>query len=153
NYTLTFNGIDNLSQFNCIQLEDVRLGKTVQIEEGSSYTYQLDNTGTYKFILHFKKLQPGLPCVITTLANNVTENLDEAVDVYKSQTGVTAKFTLSESQQAIISVYNTLGQKVEQDIVKDVMDEQVDIPLPSTNGMYIIRIETPSGVTTKRIYQ
>jgi len=152
NYTLTFTGITNLIKYNCVQLEDLKTGKLVQLEEGTTYTYQVTNASTYKFILHFKKLQAGAACVLPVVANVGNENSNAAVDVFRSDIGAEARFTLTETQQAVITVYNMLGQQVGQEIVRDVMDEQVDVPLPSTNSMYIVRVQTPGGVTNKRIY-
>lgn len=153
NYTLTFNGIAYLAKYNCIQLEDLKSGKTIQIEEGSTYTYEQPNEGTYKFILHFKKLQEGEHCNTPIATGGISTDPNAAVDVFRNSTGAVAKFTYSQPEQVTITIYNALGQQLGNEITKDVMDESVEVPLPATNQMYILRIQTPTGVITKRIYQ
>ncbi len=149
-YALTFNGVANLTSYNCVQLEDLKLGILTQIEEGTVYTYKVLTPGTTQFILHFKWLHPGEDCAVKMATN--TSSLSGLVAVYSNSLGAQANFSLPENEHVIISVYNTLGERVMQDITTDILDGQVNIPLPKTNSVYIIRVQLPGGVVTNRVF-
>lgn len=153
-YTLEFTGINSLSKYNCVQLEDVQNGKWVQINEGSQYSFALTQNGQkYKFILHFKALEPGQDCTLPENVAATEQNTLAGVDILPSQVGADVRFTLPSAQNVTISVYNMLGEKVGQDIQANVMDNTVEVPLPSIQAIYIIRVQSPYSVIDKEIYR
>lgn len=153
-YTLTFTNINSLGKYNCIQLEDIQNGKWVQVNEGTTYSFvQMQRGQLYKFILHFKALEPGEECNLPENVATTEQNTMAGVDILPSQVGAQVRFTLPSAQNVSISVYNMLGEKAGQDINTNVMDNTVEVPLPSTHSIYIIRVQSPYSVLDKKIYR
>jgi hypothetical protein len=152
-YTINFTGVNSASKYNCILLQDVKNNKWMEVTEGSSYSFALDTKGqSYKFILHFQTLQPGQDCTIPQ-GTTTGEDATSGIDIFQSQVGAQVRFTLPTAQDAIISVYNMLGEKVGEDISCSAFDNTVEVPLPAANAMYIVRVQTPGGVKNQRIYR
>jgi len=150
-YTLTFNNISSLTKYNCVVLEDVKNGKWMQVTEGSSYQFILQESGqSYKFILHFTALQPNQECTVPE--SSTEQNSTAGIDILSSQVGAQVRFTLPQAQDVTISVYNMLGEKAEADIYTSASENTVEVPLPATSAIYIVRVQTPYGVVNQRIY-
>jgi len=153
-YTLTFTNVASLGNYNCVQLEDITNSKWAVVSEGSSYSFTVgQNAQPYKFILHFKSLPPGQECIVPDEVSSSASNAMDGVDVISSQVGAQVIFTMPTAQNVTISVFNTMGEKAEEDIRCNVMDNTVQVPLPSTTDIYIIRVQSPNGVVNKRIYR
>jgi hypothetical protein len=150
-YTLTFTNILSLTKYNCVQLEDIKSGKWTQINEGSSYSFTVDEGQVYKFLLHFKNLEPSENCEVQDNSSSGQNSLD-GIDIRPVQIGAQVVFSLPSNQDVTITVFNALGQEIGQEIHTVVMDNAVDVELPSTHNLYIIRVQTPYGVKNKRIY-
>ncbi len=152
-YTLTFTNVSSIGNYNCILLEDVKSGKWKQVNEGTTYNFVINQNGQKsKFVLHFKNLLPGQDCLIPDENTSVTQNDTEGIDVMPSQTGAQIVFNLPTSEEATVSAFNTLGEKVINDIKTNVMKNTIQVPLAVEQGIYIIRVQTDKEIVNKRIY-
>jgi hypothetical protein len=151
-YTLQFNNIDYLTKYNCVQLEDIKNGKWVQVTENSKYSFTVEAGQIYKFILHFRALAPSQDCNTPENTVSIEQNMLSGVDILPVTLGAQVRFTFSTQQEVSIAAYNALGQQVGNEIHSSVMDNSVDVPLPIAHNIYIIRVQSPYGVLNKRIY-
>ena len=48
-------------------------------------------------------------------------------------------------------MYNMLGQKLCPDALRTIQTGKFEMPVPVTDGVYVVRVQSAYGVTTKKI--
>jgi len=150
NYSMTISGLDKFTSYQCVSLVDGTTGAILNnFNTNPTYTFvaSADNE-SHSFVLRFTKTsgaceQPAGIASIPASTDNIT--------IVPSQQGATVNFYLSQPQQATISVYNMLGEKVSQDIQTQAYNNQVQLQLAS-GQLYIVRVQTANGATIKKLY-
>ncbi|MGP8217178.1 MAG: hypothetical protein ACLQQ4_16530 [Bacteroidia bacterium] len=152
NYTLTATGLERLSSYNCVTLIDKSSGRILaNFEDSPDYTFTVSNPGEIKnYILRFTKLAPGETCASPDNVSFINV-LPGEISVIPDQAGATVKFNLQQQGNAIISVYNMVGQKISADINTYAYDNSIQVNLPS-GQVYIIKVQTASGLVIKKLY-
>ncbi|HTA83603.1 MAG TPA: T9SS type A sorting domain-containing protein [Bacteroidia bacterium] len=148
NYTLTAKNIENISSYNCVVLLDAATGAILaNFKDSPSYTFNLANATDKKdFIVRFTKLAAGQSC------NSVVNSSKDGVGIYPSTAGAYVNFNLNESEDAVISVYNILGQEVIPVMNRTVQSNVIEVPFPFSEAIYIVKVETKYGIFTQKIY-
>ncbi|MFN8888835.1 MAG: T9SS type A sorting domain-containing protein, partial [Cyclobacteriaceae bacterium] len=62
-------------------------------------------------------------------------------------------FNLETRQSAFVQVFSLMGQLVSEVTLTDVLNQTFPIEMPNqSNGMYIIRVQTDTQVSAKKVY-
>ena len=151
-YTLTISGLDKLTSYNCVSLIDKSTGQILaNFGNSSSYSFVVSNPGEIKnYTLHFVRLNNLESCNAVTSVVNSTLTPDN-VDIYSTSTGAMIGFHLNTTENATVSIFNMLGEKVISDLSITAYQSELPVYLPS-GQVYIVRVETPSGVIVKKLY-
>lgn len=166
-YTLSCFNTANLSSYQCVCLIDKKTGNILNnFENNSVYTFSASQAGQeFDYLVRFTQLEPGQSCTGANLltsngtAANSVEGLNQTdpasgnYTIIPTQAGADIVFSFPQAEDVIISAYNMLGQKVIDDLHTNVSSNQINIALPQTTGVYAIRVETPTGVTVKKLYR
>ena len=152
NYTLSINGLDNLTSYNCVNLVDKSTGRILaNFEDTPDYTFSVLNPNEVKnYILRFSRLNPGENCDNPDNVSSINL-LPGEVSIIPNEIGVNVKFNLSQPSNATISVINLLGEKITDDVTTNAYDNTISIPL-SSGQMYIIKVQTTNGLVIKKLY-
>jgi len=152
NYTLTATDISTLP-YQCVCLIDRETGNVLNnFSENPSYTFPISEVGQQKsFFVRFTKLSAGQSCNSLASVSSMP-NISENIDIYSINSGAMVNFNLPKQENAVISVYDVMGQKVMEDITTNALDNSVMVNLPAKQQIYILRVTTPGGVTTKKLY-
>ncbi|MGP8215393.1 MAG: hypothetical protein ACLQQ4_07510 [Bacteroidia bacterium] len=152
NYTLAATGLERLSSYNCVTLIDKSSGRILaNFEDSPDYTFTVSNPGEVKnYILRFTRLAPGQTCQNPDGISEINI-LPGEINIIPDESGATVKFNLTAPCDAIVSVFNVLGQKIVGDITTEAYNNSLQLNLPA-GQIYIVRVQTPEGLVTKRIY-
>ena len=108
--------------------------------------------GEYKAVLHVEvndheDLELSIPINLKVSGTGLDENADGNCHIFPNPTSGVVKIEAEHLRH--ISIFNELGQKVYEEQVDG---DELEINLGSQEaGIYFIRIETESGITTKRV--
>jgi hypothetical protein len=154
NYTIKVKNLSSLSSYNCVSLIDKNTGAIVNnFEDSASYTFNIKQPGQEKdFILQFRRLLAGESCNSVASVKPLT-NSSDSMQIYATSSGAIINFHLVKAENALVSVYSLTGQKLIEDIQFNAFDNQLNIPLPTTVQIYTLRVETPTGLTVKKLYR
>jgi hypothetical protein len=151
NHTITVNGLDNISSYQCVNLIDQATGSVLNnFNTNPSYTFNVSQQGEIKnFVLQFTRLKEQESCN-TSIANN--SDISNNITITPSEQGAKVIFNLPQESNATISIYNVLGQKIMNDVNTAAYNNQLTINL--TQGhLYIIKVQTANGIVTKKLYR
>jgi len=144
-YKIDFRGINLVSAYDCILLEDAAEGIMLPLREDKTYSFtQTDIDKERKFFLHFKK----------SIEGNCNKNIPfilNGIAVSHSHSGAEISFPFEKATDAQIIVYNTMGQEIASKNI-NVSNGIVSLPLPQKNSFYLIKIITGEGVAVKKFF-
>jgi len=148
NYTITANNLSSVTSYNCILLIDKNTGAVLNnFLDNASYTFNVaDAPETRNYAVRFNKLSSGETC---TPAGNAA---NDGVEIYPTLAGASVSFNLAESENVTVTAFNVLGQEISPAATYTVRNEVINVPLPATEAIYIIRVETTNGIFTQKIY-
>jgi hypothetical protein len=149
-HTITVKGLDALTSYQCVTLFD-RAGNLLNnFNSNPSYSFDVIYPGQEKdFIVQFVKLAPGQICENLTSVSPVNA-LPDVINILPNTDGALVQFNLAHSCDAVVSVYNVVGQKIDE-ISTNAYDNSLQVSLPS-GQVYIIRVQTPNGLIVKKLY-
>lgn len=153
NYTLTAGSFANLGAYNCVCLIDEQTGQVLNnFEDNPSYTFAMSQPGQQRnFVIEFRQLAAGESCNSPASVASMNTGAG-SIEITPAANGAEVNFQLSQPENATISVYNIMGQKVLNDINLNAYQSRLGINLPSTGQIYIIRVVTEEGITVKKLY-
>jgi hypothetical protein len=145
-YTLTAQNIDNITSYDCIMLIDAATGAPLNnFKDNSTYNFSTSAPEGKNFLLRFTRLTAGESC------NPVNSTANDGVEIYPSNAGAYVSFHLLQSEDAVIEVYNLLGQKISA-ASRTTQNETINVPFPAIEAVYIVRVETKYGIFTQKVY-
>ncbi len=144
--TNTFNikasEISNFEQGTQVYIKDILTNSEYELTIGSSYTFSSDVTNTTdRFRVLFRS-----PSIISDFPSNVADNLN--VSVYKNANNQITVNCKDFSNNAQISVYNAVGQKLVEKQPKStvtVIDSQLDA------GIYMVTVVNEGKIKTFKL--
>ncbi len=132
NYTLSFEGIDNISDKFEIDLEDIQTGTTETVTPGFSYTFSYkEGDNPDRFVLHFYN--------VTATPEIGSEN---STMIYAYQNSIVVK-SFEKPLNGNIEIINLLGQTVYKQQVTGT--GFVSLRPQLENGAYIVRYRGNDG--------
>jgi autotransporter-associated beta strand protein len=141
-FTIKATEVTNFDADTKIVLQDNLLNTQQDLTDGTAYTFTSDvASNTSRFSVVFKSIG------VTTGAQ--AASVDQAVVIYKNannQIAVNCNGFISDN--AFISVYNALGQKLE---VKKITGATTVIGRTFTSGVYMVTVNNGGTSTTKRV--
>ncbi len=145
-YTLTAQNLDNITSYDCIMLIDAATGAPLNnFKDNPTYNFTTSAPESKNFLLRFTRLTAGQSC------NPVNSNANEGVEIYPSTSGAFVSFHLLQSEDAVIEVYNLLGQKIST-VSRTTQNDIINVPFPAIEAVYIVRVETKYGIFTQKVY-
>jgi hypothetical protein len=147
--TLTMQG--SITEYECVNLIDRSTGIVLNnFNINPNYKFATTSAGQEQdFILQFAKLSQGQTC--QTISNVTTINLLPVnVNVLPDEDGAEIRFSLTKPTDAIISVYNIVGEKVSE-ITTNAYDNTVQLNL-APGQIYIIKVQTTEGLVVKKLF-
>ncbi|MGJ8760827.1 MAG: T9SS type A sorting domain-containing protein [Polaribacter sp.] len=142
--TINIDEIENINQD--IYIKDKLTGKTQKINDASA-TYQLKK-GTYtdRFVLAFITAQDAVLSIenelLSTYTNVYADNKNNQIVISKN----------NDVEINNIALFNILGKKVILwDIKEQKSDYQLDIYKQLPTGVYIVKMDTNKGITSKKV--
>jgi len=124
-----------------IYLEDIQEGVLVDLNVQKKYSFfATPEDNTERFILHFFGPTVGIE-------NDLVAN-DNGFVIYSSNQSVFVKNT--EETSCTVKVYDIMGHEVAN--VSNTMDMDIELKVNSSQGFYIVKVLTSSGVTSKKVY-
>lgn len=139
NFTINASEMLNFDPSLHIYLEDNQMSAIQDLTTNATYTFSMNaNAPQYRFFIRFS------PSVLT----GIEENGSSFVDAWASGKDIYVNYSNSSLQQAEISIYNTLGQKVVSVMQegRGTMRYTVDKP-----GCYIINVISTNGSYQKKV--
>ncbi|MHB8403037.1 MAG: beta strand repeat-containing protein [Bacteroidia bacterium] len=138
---------DSLPSRTCIQLHDKYMNTDWDLRTGAYNCTLTDTEEVARFVLNIV-LDTAFSCAgIKTLASSKNH-----MQISRDATGYYVQFNYSSKTNALIAVYNVLGEKVIADInLENVLTNKTYVPLNNAdNNMLIISVITDAGEKTYR---
>lgn len=155
NYTLAFNGIENLlSKFSCAYLKDVMNGTFIDLKNETSVTFLVADVNEERvFELYFDNETPGAESVnFCKFADITTETaLENNVNIYSNEQGINIVFGFDEPTPAVIRTYNALGQEVMPAEKVEAEHNTLIFGEALPKGLYIVHVEANGKILVKKI--
>ncbi|MDF2436997.1 MAG: hemagluttinin repeat-containing protein [Bacteroidota bacterium] len=147
-YKIEAAGLENVSEYSCITLEDKVLNKTIDLTKGEAYSFELNtNEASDRFILHLTKSGNCRAFV----NSDMNSELNNQVSILPTVDGNTVTFDMEEATPATINVTNIMGQNIVETTTVLAENQTVNLNLPQDfSGMYIVKIESSKGLITKK---
>lgn len=149
-YTISTNNIDFAfaDGFTCIELEDKKTGIKTDLTSGDYQFNSSANDMESRFVLRLSKEGDCKKNTLTSVTN------DDISILNKGNEGFLALFDMENDAQAVINVYNPLGQQLSPSQQVIVSQEQVRINVPvDYTGILTITIESGDKIISKRFYK
>jgi len=145
-YSLHAQNLNELSSYNCVSLIDKNTNTVLNnFMDNSTYKFHAENTSQQNdFVLRFSRLAAGQNC-------DGTSTRSDNIQIYATQKYIGVNFYLNQTEDVVISMYNMLGQKLCPDVLRTVQTGKFERPVPVTDGVYVVRVQSAYGVTTKKI--
>jgi len=141
-FTIKASEITNLDSNIKVYLKDKLLGTEQDLTDGIAYTFASDVASiTDRFSVVFKSA--GVATGLDTATG------DQTALIYKNasnQIAVNCKGDISSD--AVLSVYNALGQKLE---IQKITSTMTVIAKTLTSGMYVVTVNNGGKITTKKV--
>ncbi|MEM9023706.1 MAG: T9SS type A sorting domain-containing protein [Bacteroidota bacterium] len=75
----------------------------------------------------------------------------ENITIVQDGLGVFVEFSFDAVTPSLITIHNTLGQKVVEDQAVDALSQRVAVNVPQgTSGIYVVRVDSEDGQTVTR---
>lgn len=134
--------ISNIPSNLKVYIEDKEAGKMIRLDEGGKYTVTInsDITGVGRFYVHTSS---------GTLGNNDPLN-NLAIRIYNSGKQQVTVEGIPTGTGATVSVFAITGQKLSTQIIKAQVKNVVALSNLEV-GLYIVRVKTDKGSTSKKI--
>ena len=141
-FTIKATEVTNFDAGTQIVLKDNLLNTEQDITDGTAYTFTSDVASTTsRFSVIFKSV--GVTTGVQAASG------DQTVLIYKNANNqIAVNCTGSISDDAFISVYNTLGQKLE---LKKIAGTTTLIDKAFTSGVYVVTVNNGGTSTTKKV--
>lgn len=141
-YRISFNNIATLDMYQSVLLHDKFLNRFIDVRKESSYEFVLmagENTDRFELILSNK------------IAESIPVKGNTSVNVITYQEGVQVNIRSIDKGEAVVKVYNTVGQLLfEETILVDEM-ARVNIPLSDPNSVYLFEVIKGQEKITQKI--
>ncbi len=138
-YTIDFGGIDLISAYNKIILEDKETGIFVPLHASSAYSFTQSNTRERNFSLHFYTV------------TNTEIPIENSVQVFSSEENIGVHFYFEQPTTSNVEIYSSLGQLVYNATLKP-SSETILLPVSTSNQIYFVKVTTSEGTVTKKIF-
>lgn len=136
-FHLSISGIDSFDHPNFV-LEDKKTGKMIDLTKQTVYDFSANaNDDKDRFVLHIN----GVTAVPSL-------NRKGSLEIFSY--GKTIYLKADKNLNGLVSVYNTMGQKVYEGRLNG-MNKQI-IPLNDKRGIYIVRVERAGGMMIKKVF-
>ncbi len=146
--TLTFKGLNTVSEYNCAWIEDLNTGARINLNEVDTYSFEENELGvTRNFILHFERTND---CTFDLQATQAS--LDAQTNVYVNAGQVYAQFDFGDEEIVQVSMFDLSGRMVMGETTMNVTKQTVALENPGSHGIYLVRIVKGNEVTTKKFY-
>jgi hypothetical protein len=146
-YQLAASGIQNVSDYTVVLLEDKLTHTFINLNNSNNYTFSARTDGPkQRFALHFSKSADYTP-VSTAIVNDLAND----VQISQNSNGNTINFNLSKTENTVISVMDLLGKNILENMNVEANNQSINIALPeSFHGLYFITVQSASGKTIKK---
>jgi hypothetical protein len=146
-YQLATSGIQHVSDYAVILLEDKLTHTFINLNNSNDYTFSAKITDPkQRFVLHFSK-SPDYNPASTAIVNNLANE----VQILQNSTGNMINFNLSKTENTVISVMDLLGKNIIGNINVEANNQSINITLPENfHGLYFITVQSESGKTVKK---
>jgi hypothetical protein len=145
-YSLEAQNLNKLTSYNCVSLIDKNTNSVLNnFMDNSTYKFNTESGSSQKdFVLRFTRLAAGQNC-------DGTSTRSDNIQIYSTQKNIVVNFYLNQTEDVVISMYNMLGQKLCPDALRTIQTGKFEMPVPVTDGVYVVRVQSAYGVTTKKI--
>jgi len=144
NYVINKIQLQNFGDLTNIYLIDNFTNQSFDLKELGNYSFSTDS-GTFnnRFELHFENM------IITNVNKiNYSKSSKNEINIYAFENMLTIES--SKNQDAIIEVYNTLGQMVFQR--KEVLSKYLTFAINQPTGNYVVCIKTNDNVVNRKVF-
>ncbi|MBX2894467.1 MAG: choice-of-anchor J domain-containing protein [Cyclobacteriaceae bacterium] len=87
------------------------------------------------------------------ISDNITPlNIDDAFKVYGSGTQVFVTFNLAEKSNALLRIYNAVGQLVLSNHLSEVLNQTYEVTLNQGSGIYIVQVQAGNLLGAERVW-
>ena len=140
NYTLTASNLVSFSSNSTVMLEDLKLGITVNLKQNPNYTFAYQpGDDPERFLLHFFSPSVG-----------IAPSSDDGVQIYSHQNTIYIRSDGTTLSNRTVTITDMLGREMFSKSLSNV--DLVKINPRLTSGYYIVKVVTPSGLTTKKVF-
>ena len=148
-YKIDVSGLNFMSDYSCIKLEDKLMNKFIDLTSEPSYSFRMNvNDKSDRFIVHFSK---DNNCRSFVASNSISSDFANQIEILPTFQGNVINFNLSETTKTTISVVNLLGQTIANEVILEANTQSVNITVPENfEGMYILKIASSKGIITKK---
>ncbi|MBK9285183.1 MAG: hypothetical protein IPM51_12855 [Sphingobacteriaceae bacterium] len=144
NFSISAENIENIAYGTCMMLKDKATNTTHDLRSGPYSFYLSDTTYTARFELTV--------CGVNAVANVNNQVIsEESITIGQDKIAAYVNLAFPAQTEALISVYNILGQKIIKDKKVVTTKETVRLDLPSNNEILIISVKTNDRTVTKKL--
>lgn len=132
-HTLRISGTQHISNFNCAVLIDHQTGQHYEVSEGVEIQVFLTNEQ------NSARFELALAVDGSKLCNELNAAAEGHTTAQAQNNGIAVAMSFDAPQDVTLSVYNTLGQLVAQQVrINAVVSETTQLELPAANGIYTV---------------
>jgi len=136
NYVITASSLETFAQETVIILEDMKVNITQELTDNSVYEFQANvNDDPARFKLHFGSV-------------GIEEASPEDFTIYSA--GSTIYLNSNKAQNAIVNVYNNLGQIVASKQLN--VDGLTSFDANAQTGWYVVRLVADGNAVAKKVF-
>jgi hypothetical protein len=153
-YTVKLDDLSNVPTSSCVILEDVVTGTKTDLLSTPSYTFTINkNTTAPRFLLHVTDPKGTSPlCAATVGINQHAADIANQINAVSENNKIELFFNLTESANALISIYNYAGQQLVNDYKQSVYKDNVSFDFSDkAQGVYFVKIQIGEHVITKKV--
>jgi fibronectin-binding autotransporter adhesin len=146
-YKIETSGLDFMSEYASIKLEDKSLNKMIDLTKENVYSFQVNvSDKSDRFILHFNKTKG-----VDLFGSDIVSDFINQVEILPTKQGNIINFNLNEISNTTISIVNLLGQTIVDAISIDAYNQSVNVSLPENfNGLYLVKVQSSKATITKK---
>jgi hypothetical protein len=153
-FNLCFKGLDILTAYECVYLEDVETGVFYNLKANNTVEFTItDSQKEKRFVVHFDH-----PVVLADGSEQCPFDQREVSpatsifnpSVFVGDNGINVDFGFSETTTVQITILDMLGREIYVSNVQ-VKNDHLVLPLPEASGIYIVRLQHNDEVIAKQI--